>query len=138
MNILSLFSGKFDLRAMFTVLRDKKSGICMSDGMFVTTSSQVELPLSLFTFLFPHCSNSVEQYRAGNLLFHSSLQFFFFLFKILVIHLLLSVVALLSISLFSFLCCHFSATFIPSTSFLYSFVFCLTVVFYFLLYLFSP
>lgn len=43
-NALCLFAGHFDLRAMFTVLRDQKSGICMSDGMFVSTSSQVVPP----------------------------------------------------------------------------------------------
>ncbi|XP_071541474.1 secernin-3 isoform X4 [Panulirus ornatus] len=35
--------GSFDLESMFSVLRDKKSGICMSYGMFVSTSSQVSV-----------------------------------------------------------------------------------------------
>ncbi|XP_045596038.1 secernin-3 isoform X2 [Procambarus clarkii] len=35
--------GNFDLKSMFSVLRDKKSGICMSAGMFVSTSSQVSV-----------------------------------------------------------------------------------------------
>ncbi|XP_042216699.1 secernin-3-like isoform X2 [Homarus americanus] len=35
--------GNFDLQSMFSVLRDKKSGICMSAGMFVSTSSQVSV-----------------------------------------------------------------------------------------------
>lgn len=41
-------AGNFGLQSMFSVLRDEKSGICMSDGFFVSTSSQVDLmhPLS--------------------------------------------------------------------------------------------
>ncbi|KAK8743056.1 hypothetical protein OTU49_001503 [Cherax quadricarinatus] len=35
--------GKFDLESMFRVLRDTKSGICMSTGNFVSTSSQVSV-----------------------------------------------------------------------------------------------
>ena len=50
-------SGKFGIKHMCQILRDKDSGICVTDGDFQTTGSQVSVlvPPSPTVTLSPHC-----------------------------------------------------------------------------------
>nr|KAG5698746.1 hypothetical protein BaRGS_032165 [Batillaria attramentaria] len=41
-------SGEFGVRDMFKILRDEESGICMTDGSFVSTGSQVDRRHALY------------------------------------------------------------------------------------------